>query len=246
MFQHRFSCSISSVDDGDGWLTDACRWPCERRWMSNIKKEKLAIWAGACRKDLRRCRYHRRPQGMFYKFCSETCRQDTHSQYTSVQHSLFTSAERTPRAWLKSSRIAFYLCAPEKNLSSGVAHVSPFFVLSPAVHHEHIIFLSHSSFYHYTKNMQHNRFNMINSKNTQYIMHISKLFQSTSSATNNHSGVKTCRVAETRARQLPQVVSPKSLRLSRGSKIVLEIHSNYMMHRKDLEKKITELRSPKK
>ena len=28
------------------------------------------------------------------------CRQDTHSQYTSVQYSLFTSAERTPRAWL--------------------------------------------------------------------------------------------------------------------------------------------------
>ena len=40
----------------------------------------------------------------------------------------------------------------------------------------------------------------------------------------NHFGVKTCRVAETRARQLPQVVSPKSLRLSQGSKIILEIH----------------------
>ena len=30
------------------------------------------------------------------------CRQDTHSRNTSVQYSLFTSAERTPRAWLKS------------------------------------------------------------------------------------------------------------------------------------------------
>ena len=30
------------------------------------------------------------------------CRQDTHSQCTSVQYSLFTSAERTSRAWLKS------------------------------------------------------------------------------------------------------------------------------------------------
>ena len=31
-------------------------------------------------------------------------------------------------------------------LSSGVAHVSPFVVLSLAVYHEHIIFLIHSSF----------------------------------------------------------------------------------------------------
>ena len=35
------------------------------------------------------------------------------------------------------------LCVPEKNLSSGVAHVS-FLVVSPAVSHEHIIFLVHS------------------------------------------------------------------------------------------------------
>ena len=54
------------------------------------------------------------------------------------------------------------------------------------------------------KNTQHNQNNMINSENTQYIMHISKLPQSTSCAIKNHSGVKTCRVAETRARQLPQ------------------------------------------
>ena len=47
---------------------------------------------------------------------------------------------------LKSSRIAFHLCAPEKNLSSGVAHVSSSSVDSPAVHHEHLIFLIHSSF----------------------------------------------------------------------------------------------------
>ena len=43
------------------------------------------------------------------------CRQDTHSQDTSVQYSLFTSAERTSRAWLKGqhgSRIALSsLCA---------------------------------------------------------------------------------------------------------------------------------------
>ena len=62
----------------------------------------------------------------------------------------------------------------------------------------------------------------------------------------SHSGVKTCRVAETRAEQLPQVMSPKNLRLSRGSKLILEIHINNMMYRKNLEKKITELLSPKK
>ena len=37
---------------------------------------------------------------------------------------------------------------PEKNLSSGVARVSPFVVLVPALYHEYIIFLIHSSFYH--------------------------------------------------------------------------------------------------
>ena len=45
---------------------------------------------------------------------------------------------------------------------------------------------------------------MINSENTQYITHISKLPQSTSCAIKNNSGAKTCRVAETRAPQLSQ------------------------------------------
>ena len=72
------------------------------------------------------------------------------------------------------------------------------------------------------------------------------LSQSTSSAINNHSGVKTCRMPETRARQLPQNMSPKSLRLSQGSKIILEIQINYLMRRKNLEKKCTKLRSSKK
>ena len=49
-------------------------------------------------------------------------------------------------------------------------------------------------------------------KNTQYIQHISKFPQSTSCAIKNHSGVKICRVAETRAPQLPQVMSPMNLR----------------------------------
>ena len=54
---------------------------------------------------------------------------------------------------------------------------------------------------------------------------------------------KTCRVAETHAPQFPQVMSPKYLRLSQGSQLILEIHTNYMMYRKRLEKKITELLS---
>ena len=96
------------------------------------------------------------------------------------------------------------------------------------------------------QNTQHNRDNAIISKNTQDIMNFSRISQLTSSATKNHSGVKTCRVVEPRARQLPQFMSPKSLRLSRGSKIILEIHINFMMHRKNLENEITELRSWKK
>ena len=50
--------------------------------------------------------------------------------------------------------------------------------------------------------------------------------------------------AENRAPQLPQVMIPENLRLSQGSKLILEIHINFLMYRKRLEKKITEL-SPK-
>ena len=53
-------------------------------------------------------------------------------------------------------------------------------------------------------------------------------------------------MAETRAQQLPQVVSPENLRPSEGSMLILEIHINFSMYRKILEKKITELLSPKK
>ena len=45
-------------------------------------------------------------------------------------------------------------------------------------------------------------------ENTQYIPHISKLTQSTSSAIKNQSGVKTCRVAETRAQQSKFAMCP--------------------------------------
>ena len=44
-----------------------------------------------------------------------------------------------------------------------------------------------------------------------YILNIFKITRSTSYAIKNHSGVKNCRVAETPAQQLPQVMSPKNL-----------------------------------
>ena len=46
--------------------------------------------------------------------------------------------------------------------------------------------------------------NTVYSKNTQYFMNLSRLSQSTSNVIKNHSGVRTCRVAETRAQPLPQ------------------------------------------
>ena len=81
--------------------------------------------------------------------------------------------------------------------------------LSPRALH-----LPHSPFLLRHHNTQQDRYNKSNSENTRYIPHISKLPQSTSCAIENHSGVQTCRVAETRAPQLPQVMSPKNLRLS--------------------------------
>ena len=129
-----------------------------------------------------------------------------------MQFSLFTSAERIARAWLKSHGLQFHLCALEKNLSSGcrtcLTCCCSRTCHSPRAHH-----LPHSLFLvPLQKNTQHNRFNMFTSKNTQYIMNISKLSQSTSRAIKNHSGVITCRVAETRARQLQHIRQSESLK----------------------------------
>ena len=44
----------------------------------------------------------------------------------------------------------------------------------------------------------------------------------------------------------PTGYEPKELATVSRSKIILEIHVNYMMHRHNLENKFTELRSPKK
>ena len=74
-------------------------------------------------------------------------------------------------------------------------------------------------------------------ENIQYIPHISKLPRLTSGAIKNHSDVKTCRVAETRAQQLPQVLSRKNFRPSRESKLILEIHINSLMHKKSCRRR---------
>ena len=68
-----------------------------------------------------------------------------------AQYSLFTSAERTMNALgsrpprLKNCIVIFVRL--KRVESSGVLHVSSLVVVSPAFHHEHLIFLTHSSFY---------------------------------------------------------------------------------------------------
>ena len=103
-----------------------------------------------------------------------------------AQHSLFTSAERIGRAWLKNCK-TFSSAGAESAVLS--AHVSPFCysltVRLPRTHH-----LPHSLFFlprH--KNTLHNLDNTIIFKNTQYIMNNSRLSQSTSSAMKNHFGI---------------------------------------------------------
>ena len=134
-------------------------------------------------------------------------RQDTHSQHTSTRYGLSTSAERIASAWLKNCITS--LCAWKASVIRP-AHVSPVVALSPAVHHEHFIFHIHSFFPPRHQNTHHNRDNTIYSKNTHYIINLSKTSQSTSSAIKNHSGGKTCRVAETRAKHSPQVMLSSS------------------------------------
>ena len=133
-------------------------------------------------------------------FQRPTCRQDTHSQHTSVQYSLFTRAERIARASLKKCITS--LCALKRICHLVYTCLTLCCSLAcrlPRAHH-----LPHSLFLLPRHQKTHcNRDNTVTSKNTQCIMNISMLSQSTSSAIKNHSGVKTCRVAETRVRQLP-------------------------------------------
>ena len=101
------------------------------------------------------------------------------------------------------------------------------------------------------QNTHYNRDNTIHSKNTQCIINLSKQARSQSIAIKIHSGVKTCRVTETLRNTIlhrswaQRALRPRRLRLSQGSR-GQQIHIRYKMHRKNLEKKITELRLPKK
>ena len=85
------------------------------------------------------------------------------------------------------------------------------------------------------------------SENTQYIQNISKLPQLTSCAIKNHSGVKTCRAAETRAPQLPAGYEPNELAtVARIEAYSGDPNQLFDVQEKKLEKKITEPLSPKK
>ena len=96
-------------------------------------------------------------------------------------------------------------------------------------HMSHFLLFSHLPF---TTSTSSSSCTLPSTTTQGHAAHISKLSQPTSCTIKNHSCVKTCRVAETRAPQLPQVVSPQSLRLSQGAKIILEIQINCMMYRK--------------
>ena len=152
------------------------------------------------------------------------CRQDTHSTHICAVQFVHKRGTRTQRAWLKNCIVIFVRF--KRIWSSGVFHVSSL-VDSLAVHHKHFMCLTHSSFCD-TRTCSTIGTTRATPR-TPSTSRTSPSSQSTSGAIKNHSGVKTCRVAETRAPQLPQVMSPKSLRLSQGSKLFLEIHINFMI-----------------
>ena len=111
-------------------------------------------------------------------------------------------------ARLNSHGLQRHLCAPEKNLSPG-SHMSHPLLLS---HLPCSTSTSSSSFtlpstttpVHALQSGQHDLLQEHPLHHQPRIMRISRISQSTSSAMKNHSGVKTCRVTETRARQLPR------------------------------------------
>ena len=119
-------------------------------------------------------------------------------------------------------------------------------VISPASHHEHFIFLIHSSFCDTRTRSTIGTTRATPRTPSKYITHTSKLPQSTSCAIRESLWREDMQSGGNPRTTTPTGCDPKNLRLSQGSKITLEIRINYMMYRKILEKKITELRSPKK
>ena len=164
------------------------------------------------------------------------CKQDTHSQYTSVQYSLFTSAERTPRAWLKgrqgsSHHGLHFIFVRLKRICHLVLHMSHPYWLT---HLPFTTSTSSSSFTppstttpeHAAQLVQHDqlREHPIHHAHLQALPVDKLRHQESLWRENLQSGGN-------RARQLPQLMSPKGLRLYQGSKIILEIHNRYMMYR---------------
>ena len=124
------------------------------------------------------------------------------------------SQARNAHATRLAQELQCHLYAPEKNpviWCVACLILGCLTCLSPRALHLH-----HSLFLQWHKNTQHNRYNKSNSEN---IPHIYKLPQLTSYAIKNHSGVKTCRVAETRAPQLPHNLLQVHLQVQHWSEV---------------------------
>ena len=117
------------------------------------------------------------------------CRQCTHKhcRYSAVQSVHKRGTHRTRLAQVTRIAVSSLFAWKESVIWS--AHVSLFVALSLAVHHEHIIFLIHSSFYHDTRTRTTTGTTR-STPRTQYIINLSKASQSTSGAIKNHSGPK--------------------------------------------------------
>ena len=130
-----------------------CKWNNSCDWRSNI----LCLWLGhMCSSSI----IERITSGSLARLLVWMASESTikyHQEWRApintahtAQFSLFTSAERIARAWLKNCSIIFVRMT--RVLSSVLIHDSSLLVVaSTAVHHEHFLFLIHSSLYHDTR-----------------------------------------------------------------------------------------------
>ena len=143
------------------------------------------------------------------KSTHRSCRQDIHSQYTSVQYSLF---RRNAHHALGSSHTdCIFMFVRLKRICHLVLHMS------------HPMLLSHLPF---TTSTSSSSFTLPSSTIQEYAARSAQQeqlrehpvhhghLQAPSVDKLRHSGVKTCRVAETRARQLPQKQKQKPQRFT--------------------------------
>ena len=143
------------------------------------------------------------------------CRQYTHSQHTLVQYSLFTSAERIARAWLKN---CFLIFVRLKRICHLVCTSLTFCCRSPAVHVEHIIIFIHSSFCHDTRTRSTTRTTRSCPRNTQDIMHIFHALPIRQAAPSRITLRQNLQRGATRARQLPQSSTrPRSAKFAKNT-----------------------------